>query len=207
MSQTESVLEDSSSSVEEISLLLFNSRESSLHTSQFYFTTDSPISEYSTQKSLPIDMKYNDGHRLAIVAYTLLMITSAIGNITVLAEILGESNKRKFNQCFQPGSSHVSVSPRTTASQKDILHTNEPKRVSSASARPSTRSLSISTPRFNRSSQGRGFPSQYPVSGTVQTVVVSRDGKGTVNNVKNSEMKCFNDDERGQQRSYLTSMV
>ncbi|XP_062707703.1 adipokinetic hormone/corazonin-related peptide receptor variant I-like isoform X3 [Aedes albopictus] len=37
---------------------------------------------------LPIDMQFNDGHRLQIAVYSVLMIISAIGNITVLALLI-----------------------------------------------------------------------------------------------------------------------
>lgn len=37
---------------------------------------------------LPIDMQFNEGHRLAVTIYSLLMIVSAIGNISVLAAIV-----------------------------------------------------------------------------------------------------------------------
>jgi len=40
--------------------------------------------DFVSEKPLPIDMRFNDGHRLAIVSYSLLMILSAIGNISVL---------------------------------------------------------------------------------------------------------------------------
>jgi len=40
-----------------------------------------------TRKPLPIDMQFNDGHKLAIVMYSLLMTTSAIGNISVLSAV------------------------------------------------------------------------------------------------------------------------
>lgn len=36
---------------------------------------------------LPIDMKFNEGHLLAILVYSVLMIFSAIGNISVLCTI------------------------------------------------------------------------------------------------------------------------
>ena len=34
------------------------------------------------------DMKFNDGHRMAIVTYSVLMVVSAVGNLTVLITIL-----------------------------------------------------------------------------------------------------------------------
>lgn len=42
---------------------------------------------------LPIDMRFNDGHMLSIVAYSILMIISAIGNITVLTLIIRRRRK------------------------------------------------------------------------------------------------------------------
>ncbi|XP_055639936.1 adipokinetic hormone/corazonin-related peptide receptor variant I [Toxorhynchites rutilus septentrionalis] len=38
--------------------------------------------------SLPIDMQFNAGHQLQIIVYSILMIISAIGNITVLTLII-----------------------------------------------------------------------------------------------------------------------
>ena len=37
---------------------------------------------------LPIDMRFNDGHVISIVVYSILMIFSAVSNITVLVTIL-----------------------------------------------------------------------------------------------------------------------
>lgn len=37
---------------------------------------------------LPIDMRFNDGHMVSIITYSVLMIVSAIGNTTVLYLIL-----------------------------------------------------------------------------------------------------------------------
>nr|AHJ11243.1 G protein-coupled receptor [Nilaparvata lugens]AZP54622.1 adipokinetic hormone receptor [Nilaparvata lugens] len=36
----------------------------------------------------PIDMQFNDGHRLSIIAYSTLMLLSAIGNFTVLSILI-----------------------------------------------------------------------------------------------------------------------
>lgn len=38
--------------------------------------------------ALPIDMQFNDGHRLQIGVYSILMVVSAIGNITVLTLLI-----------------------------------------------------------------------------------------------------------------------
>ncbi|XP_037911610.1 gonadotropin-releasing hormone receptor isoform X1 [Hermetia illucens] len=37
---------------------------------------------------LPIDMRFNDGHRLSITVYSVLMVISSIGNITVLVLLI-----------------------------------------------------------------------------------------------------------------------
>lgn len=42
---------------------------------------------------LPIDMRFNDGHLLSIVAYSILMVISALGNITVLVLIVRRRRK------------------------------------------------------------------------------------------------------------------
>ncbi|CAO1382924.1 unnamed protein product [Diamesa hyperborea] len=51
------------------------------------------VGNMSTNLSLnesdyPIDMKFNDGHRLSITVYSILMVISAIGNITVLVTLI-----------------------------------------------------------------------------------------------------------------------
>lgn len=51
------------------------------------------INESKNYDMLPIDMRFNDGHLLSIVAYSILMIISAIGNITVLALIVRRRRK------------------------------------------------------------------------------------------------------------------
>ncbi|XP_043483307.1 gonadotropin-releasing hormone II receptor-like isoform X1 [Leptopilina heterotoma] len=43
--------------------------------------------KYSTEMDLPIDMQFNDGHVVSIITYSVLMVISAIGNITVLVLI------------------------------------------------------------------------------------------------------------------------
>jgi len=61
-------------------------------------TTNYPIYDYresfnltlntTVLPPLPIDMRFNDGHQLAIVIYTLLMFWSTIGNVSVLVIII-----------------------------------------------------------------------------------------------------------------------
>lgn len=41
-----------------------------------------------TLPDLPIDMQFNEGHRLAIIIYSMLMIVSTIGNLSVLVTIV-----------------------------------------------------------------------------------------------------------------------
>lgn len=44
-------------------------------------------SNNSNDAELPIDMRFNEGHVVSIVIYSVLMIVSAIGNTTVLVLI------------------------------------------------------------------------------------------------------------------------
>lgn len=46
------------------------------------------VSETDLTEELPIDMRFNNGHLLAIVVYSGLMLFSAVGNISVLGTIL-----------------------------------------------------------------------------------------------------------------------
>ncbi|CAL8137216.1 unnamed protein product [Orchesella dallaii] len=61
-------------------------------------STDYHVFENVTEKPLPIDMRFNDGHKLAITLYTILMVLSAIGNITVLYAIIRLSRKGKLSR-------------------------------------------------------------------------------------------------------------
>lgn len=45
------------------------------------------------ESNLPHDMRFNEGHVVAIVTYSILMVVSAIGNITVLTIILKRRRK------------------------------------------------------------------------------------------------------------------
>lgn len=49
---------------------------------------DTNISEISNSSQLPIDMQFNDGHKLSIVVYTLLLLVSAVGNICVVLQAI-----------------------------------------------------------------------------------------------------------------------
>jgi gonadotropin-releasing hormone receptor len=41
-------------------------------------------------------MKFNDGHRMSIVTYSVLMVVSAVGNLTVLITILRRRRALRF---------------------------------------------------------------------------------------------------------------
>lgn len=48
---------------------------------------------------LPIDMRFNEGHLVSIVTYSVLMVVSIVGNVTVLVLILKKrsSNRSRIN--------------------------------------------------------------------------------------------------------------
>ncbi|XP_044735225.1 gonadotropin-releasing hormone receptor isoform X2 [Chrysoperla carnea] len=49
----------------------------------------------ANESELPIDMRFNDGHMLSIIVYSILMVISATGNITVLVLILQRRKKTR----------------------------------------------------------------------------------------------------------------
>ncbi|KRT85046.1 hypothetical protein AMK59_2085 [Oryctes borbonicus] len=49
--------------------------------------------ESNITNNLPLDMRFNDGHVLSIVVYSVLMVFSAIGNITILVLIIRRRKK------------------------------------------------------------------------------------------------------------------
>lgn len=49
----------------------------------------------TTYTELPIDMRFNDGHIVTIVTYSILMMISAAGNITVLIMTIIRRRKSK----------------------------------------------------------------------------------------------------------------
>ncbi len=52
-------------------------------------SSDNNRSLYQTQLSeLPIDMQFNEGHKLAIITYSILMVFSAVANISVFCVII-----------------------------------------------------------------------------------------------------------------------
>lgn len=57
------------------------------------FVDWSYANETRNVSALPIDMQFNDGHRLSIGVYSVLMVISAIGNITVLSLLLKRRSK------------------------------------------------------------------------------------------------------------------
>lgn len=52
-------------------------------------------SQYNDSRSLPIDMRFNDGHILLISCYSCLFFISLIGNLCVLRAILGGGRKHR----------------------------------------------------------------------------------------------------------------
>jgi gonadotropin-releasing hormone receptor len=55
--------------------------------SDLIVTTPAAQSTPMTENVDP-SMRFNDGHRMAIVTYSVLMVVSAVGNLTVLITIL-----------------------------------------------------------------------------------------------------------------------
>jgi gonadotropin-releasing hormone receptor len=45
-------------------------------------------------------MKFNDGHRMSIVTYSVLMVVSAVGNLTVLITILRRRRALRFGNSY-----------------------------------------------------------------------------------------------------------
>ncbi|CAL8147165.1 unnamed protein product [Orchesella dallaii] len=52
----------------------------------------------NAENELPIDMQFNDGHLLAVVVYSFLMVISAVGNISVFSTILRLRLQGKLSQ-------------------------------------------------------------------------------------------------------------
>lgn len=46
------------------------------------------ITEDNRTFHIPIDMRFNEGHKVSLVFYSILMVISAVGNISVLAILL-----------------------------------------------------------------------------------------------------------------------
>lgn len=53
------------------------------------------IGHYNDSRSLPIDMRFNDGHILLISCYSCLFFISLVGNLCVLRAILGGGRKHR----------------------------------------------------------------------------------------------------------------
>jgi len=51
-------------------------------------TTLSGRDVQTEEPELPIDMRFNDGHLLSVIVYSILMVFSAIGNLSVLTTII-----------------------------------------------------------------------------------------------------------------------
>lgn len=59
----------------------------------------------TSYSELPPDMRFNDGHLVTIITYSILMVISAIGNISVLTII----KKRKSKSRIQNLVMHLSI--------------------------------------------------------------------------------------------------
>jgi hypothetical protein len=60
-----------------------------------------PTTEFPpTTEFLSDDMKFNDGHRMSIITYSVLMVVSAVGNITVLVNILRRRRSLRFGNNY-----------------------------------------------------------------------------------------------------------
>lgn len=46
------------------------------------------VNESRNMSAMPLDMQYNEGHKLQVIGYSVLMIISAICNITVLTLLI-----------------------------------------------------------------------------------------------------------------------
>ncbi|XP_012227163.1 adipokinetic hormone/corazonin-related peptide receptor variant I isoform X2 [Linepithema humile] len=67
------------------------------NTIQLSETEDGEALEFNSTSyaELPIDMRFNDGHLVTIVTYSILMMISAAGNITVLITTMKKNQKAK----------------------------------------------------------------------------------------------------------------
>jgi gonadotropin-releasing hormone receptor len=59
-----------------------------------------PTTEVPPTELLSDDMKFNDGHRMSIITYSVLMVVSAVGNITVLVNILRRRRSLRFGNNY-----------------------------------------------------------------------------------------------------------
>jgi hypothetical protein len=59
-----------------------------------------PTTELPPTDFLSDDMKFNDGHRMSIITYSVLMVVSAVGNITVLVNILRRRRSLRFGNNY-----------------------------------------------------------------------------------------------------------
>jgi gonadotropin-releasing hormone receptor len=65
-----------------------------MHSDSFVTTPaaeSTPVTEFLSDA-----MKFNDGHRMSIVTYSVLMVVSAVGNLTVLITILRRRRALRF---------------------------------------------------------------------------------------------------------------
>jgi hypothetical protein len=62
--------------------------------------TTPAVESTSVAYNLTEAMKFNDGHRMSIVTYSVLMVVSAVGNLTVLITILKRRRSLRFGNNF-----------------------------------------------------------------------------------------------------------
>lgn len=68
-------------------------------------TEDGESLKCNDTAELPIEMRFNDAHMVTIITYSILMVISAIGNISVLTII----KKRKSKSRIQNLVMHLSI--------------------------------------------------------------------------------------------------
>ena len=49
-----------------------------------------------TNSELPIDMRFNEGHVVSIATYSVLLVISACGNITILFKLIKRHHSRNL---------------------------------------------------------------------------------------------------------------
>ncbi|KAJ3640369.1 hypothetical protein Zmor_003671 [Zophobas morio] len=73
----------------------------------------------ATQDKLPINMRFNEGHQLSIIVYSILMVFSAIANTTVLVLIV--KRRRKTPSRINTMLMHLAIAD-LLVSTKEILN-------------------------------------------------------------------------------------
>lgn len=81
--------------------------------------------ENSTDIELPIDMRFNEGHILSIIVYSILMVFSAIGNFTVLVLIL--RRRRNSSSRINNMLMHLAIADLLVSSFYHLLFFTKPE--------------------------------------------------------------------------------